>query len=59
MAGALVGGGFGVAVVIAALTDPTYEGTVYIFLPAIIFALVGFWLGSGVENLIRRGRKKP
>jgi hypothetical protein len=58
LAGALIGGGFGVLVVISALTDPNYEGRVYLFLPAIIFAVVGFYVSSGIEKIIRQTRKK-
>ena len=56
--GALIGGGFGVLMVIAALSDPNYEGRVYLFLPAIIFAVVGFYVGSGIEKGVRQARKK-
>ena len=58
LAGALIGGGFGVLVVIAALTDPNFEGRVYLFLPAVIFAVVGFYVGSGIEKGFRQARKK-
>ena len=58
LVGALIGGGFGVLVVIAALSDPNYEGRVYLFLPAVIFAVVGFYVGSGIEKGVRQARKK-
>jgi hypothetical protein len=58
MAGLLIGGGFGVLVVIAAFLDPTFEGRVYIFLPAIIFGVIGFAVGSGIEKVVRHVRKK-
>ena len=58
LVGALIGGGFGVLVVIAALSDPNYEGRVYLFLPAVIFAVVGFYIGSGIEKGVRQTRKK-
>ena len=58
LVGALIGGGFGVLVVIAALSDPNYEGRVYLFLPAVIFAVIGFYVGSGVEKGVRQARKK-
>ena len=58
MAGLLIGGGFGVLIVIAAFLDPTFEGRVYIFLPAIILGVIGFAVGSGIEKAVRQARKK-
>jgi hypothetical protein len=58
MAGLLIGGGFGVLIVIAAFLDPTFEGRVYIFLPAIILGVIGFAIGSGIEKAFRQARKK-
>lgn len=58
MAGLLVGGGFGVLIVIAAFLDPNFEGRVYIFLPAIILGVIGFAVGSGIEKAVRLARKK-
>ena len=58
LVGALIGGGFGVVAVVGALSDPNYEGPVYLFLPAIIFAVIGFFVGSGIEKGIRHARKK-
>jgi hypothetical protein len=58
MAGLLIGGGFGVLLVIAAFLDPTFEGRVYIFLPAIILGVIGFAVGSGIEKAVRQARKK-
>jgi hypothetical protein len=58
MTGLLIGGGFGVLIVIAAFLDPTFEGRVYIFLPAIILGVIGFAVGSGIEKAVRQARKK-
>lgn len=58
MAGLLIGGGFGVLIVIAAFLDPTFEGRIYIFLPAIILGVVGFYVGDVIEKAVRRARKK-
>ncbi len=58
MAGLLIGGGFGVLIVIAAFLDPTFEGRVYIFLPAIILGVIGFAVGSAIEKAVRQARKK-
>lgn len=58
MAGLLIGGGFGVLLVIAAFLDPAFEGRVYIFLPAIILGVIGFAVGSGIEKAARQARKK-
>ena len=57
-AGLLIGGGFGIFAVVAAFSDPNFEGRVYIFLPAIIFGVAGFAIGSAIENGIRKSRKK-
>ena len=57
-AGLLIGGGFGVLIVIAAFLDPTFEGRVYIFLPAIILGVIGFAVGSGIEKVVRQARRK-
>jgi hypothetical protein len=57
LAGLLIGGGFGVLVVIAAFSDPNYEGRVYLFLPAIIFGVIGFAIGSAIESGIRKTKK--
>ena len=56
MTGLLIGGGFGVLIVIAAFLDPTFEGRVYIFLPAIILGVIGFAIGSGIEKAVRQAR---
>ena len=58
MFGLLIGGGFGVLIVISAFSDPTFEGRVYIFLPAIILGVLGFGIGYGIEKAIRQVRKK-
>lgn len=58
MAGLPIGGGLGVLLVIAAFLDPTFEGRVYIFLPAFILGIIGFAVGSGIENVVRQARKK-
>jgi hypothetical protein len=57
MFGLLIGGGFGVLIVIGAFTDPNFEGRVYIFLPAIIFGVLGFGIGLGIEKAIKQVRK--
>jgi hypothetical protein len=57
LVGLLIGGGFGVLIVIAAFSDPSFEGRVYIFLPAIILGLLGFAIGYGIEKVIQQVRK--
>lgn len=54
--GALVGGGFGIAIVVAALNDPNYEGRIPLFLPAIIFGVVGFFIGAAIDSAIDRSK---
>lgn len=58
--GMVLGGIFGVAIVVAAFLDPTYEGRIYLFLPAIICAGVGLAIGMAVDRLVDtfRGQKK-
>ena len=56
--GGLAGGGLGVYIVIQAFSDPTYEGRVYLFLPAIILGSIGFYGGYAVEKGIRKTKKK-
>lgn len=56
--GLFIGGGFGVLLVIGAFLDPTFEGRVYIFLPAIILGVLGFGIGYGIEKAIKQVRKK-
>jgi hypothetical protein len=55
--GGLVGGGFGVFIVIAAFLDPTFEGSISIFLPAIILGALGIMVGSFIEKTINRLRR--
>jgi hypothetical protein len=54
LVGGIIGVIFGVLLVVAQYQDPNYEGSIYIFLPAIIFGAAGLFVGSGIENLIRR-----
>ncbi len=56
--GGLAGGGLGVFIVIQAFLDPTYEGRVYLFLPAIILGSIGFYGFYAVEKGIRKAKKK-
>ena len=46
-------GGFGLGVfaVIAALTSPSFEGRIHIFLPAIIFAVIGVVAGTIIDKV--------
>lgn len=54
--GMLLGGIFGVAIVVAAFLDPSYEGRIYLFLPAIIFGVVGFFIGSAIDSAINKSK---
>lgn len=56
-AGGVIGGGLGVLTVIAAFLEPTDQGRIHIFLIPIIFSVVGFMVGSGIEKVIRKARK--
>ncbi len=58
--GMVLGGIFGVAIVVAAFLDPTYEGRIYLFLPAIICAGIGLAIGMALDRLVDiiRGHKK-
>jgi hypothetical protein len=55
-AGLILGGGFGVYLVIAAMLDPTYEGRIYLFLPAFIFGGIGFGIGLAIETGLRKSK---
>lgn len=58
MVGMIIGGMFGILIVIAAFLDPTYQGRIYLFLPALIFAGVGMAIGMGIEWAIKTTRRK-
>lgn len=56
--GAVIGAIFGILLVVAQFQDPNYQGRVYLVLPAIIFGGIGLFVGSGIENMIRKFQGK-
>jgi hypothetical protein len=50
----IVGAIFGIVITVAALQDPNTEGPVYIFLPTIIFGVIGLYVGMGIDKLMKK-----
>ena len=53
----LVGLAGGVAAVWWALTSGEYSGTVYLFIPPIIFGFIGVTIGSGIDSAVHRAAR--